>query len=45
MDAQAGYEKGITTLAAALAGSNMVCHYPGMLGSLIGMSFEDGDRR
>lgn len=40
MDAQAGYEKAITTLAAALAGSNMVCHYPGMLGSLIGMSFE-----
>ena len=40
MDAQAGYEKAITTLAAALAGGNMVCHYPGMLGSLIGMSFE-----
>jgi len=40
MDAQAGYEKAITTLAAALAGANMVSHYPGMLGSLIGMSFE-----
>jgi trimethylamine--corrinoid protein Co-methyltransferase len=40
MDAQAGYEKAITTLVAALAGSNMVCNYPGMLGSLIGMSFE-----
>lgn len=40
MDAQAGYEKAITTVTAALAGGNMVSHYPGMLGSLMGMSFE-----
>jgi trimethylamine--corrinoid protein Co-methyltransferase len=30
MDAQAGYEKAITTLSAALAGANMVCAYPGI---------------
>lgn len=40
MDAQAGYEKAITTVTAALAGGNMISHYPGMLGSLMGMSFE-----
>jgi trimethylamine---corrinoid protein Co-methyltransferase len=40
VDAQAGYEKGITTTAAALAGGNLVSVYPGILGSLIGQSFE-----
>jgi trimethylamine--corrinoid protein Co-methyltransferase len=40
MDAQAGYEKAITTLAAALAGANMVNTYPGVVGSLLGQSFE-----
>jgi trimethylamine--corrinoid protein Co-methyltransferase len=40
MDAQAGYEKALTTAAAALAGGNLVSAYPGMVGSLIGQSFE-----
>jgi trimethylamine--corrinoid protein Co-methyltransferase len=40
MDAQAGYEKAITTLAAVLAGGNMVSAYPGIVGSLIAQSFE-----
>ena len=40
MDAQAGYEKAITTLAATLAGGNMVCTYPGVVGSLLAQSFE-----
>lgn len=40
MDAQAGYEKGLTTLAAALAGGNIVSPYPGIVGSLLGQSFE-----
>ncbi len=40
MDAQAGYEKAITTTAAALAGGNGVCAYPGAVASLIGFSFE-----
>jgi trimethylamine--corrinoid protein Co-methyltransferase len=40
MDAQAGYEKAITTMAAALAGGNLVNAYPGIVGSLIGQSFE-----
>ena len=40
MDAQAGYEKGITTAALALAGCNLVAAYPGIVGSLIGQSFE-----
>ena len=40
MDAQAGYEKAITTTAAVLAGGNDVCTYPGSVGSLIGISFE-----
>jgi len=40
MDAQAGYEKAITTTAAVLAGSTFVCPYPGIVGSLIGQSFE-----
>lgn len=40
MDAQAGYEKGITITAAALAGGNLVSAYPGVVGSLMGQSFE-----
>jgi trimethylamine--corrinoid protein Co-methyltransferase len=40
MDAQAGYEKGITTVAAILAGGNQVCTYPGIVGSLMAQSFE-----
>jgi trimethylamine--corrinoid protein Co-methyltransferase len=40
MDAQAGYEKAITTLSAVLAGGNMVCAYPGIVGSLLAQSFE-----
>ncbi|MCP4301300.1 MAG: trimethylamine methyltransferase [Gammaproteobacteria bacterium] len=40
MDVQAGYEKAITTMAAALAGGNLVAAYPGIVGSLIGQSFE-----
>jgi trimethylamine--corrinoid protein Co-methyltransferase len=40
MDAQAGYEKAITATALALAGGNLVAAYPGIVGSLIGHSFE-----
>jgi trimethylamine--corrinoid protein Co-methyltransferase len=40
MDAQAGFEKAIGTTAAALAGCNLLCTYPGALGSLIGTSLE-----
>jgi trimethylamine--corrinoid protein Co-methyltransferase len=40
MDAQAGYEKAITTLSAALAGANLVNTYPGIVGSLLAQSFE-----
>lgn len=40
MDAQAGYEKAISTLSAALAGSNLLNTYPGIVGSLIGQSLE-----
>ncbi len=39
-DTQAGFEKAITTLAAALAGGNSVCTYPGSVGSIMGTSFE-----
>ena len=39
-DAQAGYEKGVTLALAALAGCNRVCEAGGMLGSLMGCSFE-----
>jgi trimethylamine--corrinoid protein Co-methyltransferase len=39
-DAQAGYEKGVTAVLAALAGCNRVCESAGMLGSLMGCSFE-----
>jgi trimethylamine--corrinoid protein Co-methyltransferase len=40
MDAQAGYEKAITTTALALAGGNLIAAYPGVVGSLLGQSFE-----
>jgi trimethylamine--corrinoid protein Co-methyltransferase len=40
MDAQAGYEKALTVVAAALAGCNQVSSYPGIVGSLMGQSFE-----
>jgi trimethylamine---corrinoid protein Co-methyltransferase len=40
MDAQAGYEKALTNVTAALAGANLVSSYPGIVGSLMGQSFE-----
>jgi len=40
MDVQAGYEKALTVATAALAGGNLVSAYPGIVGSLIGQSFE-----
>ena len=39
-DAQAGFEKGISLTLAALAGCNRVCEAAGMMGSLMGCSFE-----
>ena len=39
-DAQAGYEKGLTTALAGLAGANIVAEAVGMVGSLMGASFE-----
>jgi len=39
-DSQAGFEKGITTLAATLAGAPFIASYPGAVGSLIAVSFE-----
>jgi trimethylamine--corrinoid protein Co-methyltransferase len=39
-DNQAGYEKGITVTLAALAGCNNVSESAGMVGSLMGCSFE-----
>ena len=39
-DNQAGFEKGITTLAATLAGAPYITPYPGAVGSLIAVSFE-----
>ncbi|MCP4182210.1 MAG: trimethylamine methyltransferase [Hyphomicrobiales bacterium] len=39
-DAQAGLEKGISLTLAALAGCNRVCEAAGMMGSLMGCSFE-----
>lgn len=39
-DAQAGYEKGITALAAGLSGGNLIYEAAGMYGSLLGASFE-----
>jgi trimethylamine--corrinoid protein Co-methyltransferase len=40
MDAQAGYEKALTNVTAALAGANLIAAYPGIVGSLMGQSFE-----
>jgi trimethylamine--corrinoid protein Co-methyltransferase len=40
VDAQYGYEKALTTLAAALAGPAWLSPYPGVVGSLLGQSFE-----
>lgn len=39
-DNQAGFEKGVTTAIAALAGGNFVSESAGMLSSLIGVSYE-----
>jgi trimethylamine--corrinoid protein Co-methyltransferase len=39
-DNQAGYEKGLTTVLAGMAGANLVSESAGMLGSLLGVSFE-----
>ncbi len=39
-DNQAGYEKGITVTLAAAAGANLVNESAGMMGSLLGSSFE-----
>ncbi len=39
-DIQAGYEKGITGLAAALAGSNYIHHSAGLLESLMAVAYE-----
>ncbi|MDH3519785.1 MAG: trimethylamine methyltransferase family protein [Myxococcales bacterium] len=39
-DNQAGYEKGVSVALAALAGANIVSETSGMLGSLMGCSFE-----
>jgi len=39
-DNQAGYEKGLTTALAGLAGANMVYEAAGMLASLMAVSFE-----
>jgi len=40
MDVQAGFEKALSVSAAALSGCNMVAAYPGIVGSLIGQSYE-----
>lgn len=39
-DIQAGYEKGITSSAAALAGSNFIHHSAGLLESLLTVAYE-----
>ena len=39
-DAQAGYEKALSTLATGLAGANLVYESAGMFASLLGCSFE-----
>ncbi|MDQ3707977.1 MAG: trimethylamine methyltransferase family protein [Actinomycetota bacterium] len=39
-DIQAGYEKGLTGLAAALAGSNYIHHSAGLLESLLTVAYE-----
>lgn len=40
VDNQAGFERGITAVLAALAGSNIVSEVGGMMASLLGCSFE-----
>ncbi|MGI9462485.1 MAG: trimethylamine methyltransferase family protein, partial [Aestuariivirgaceae bacterium] len=40
IDAQAGLEKGLTSLAAGLAGANMVYESAGMMASIMGASFD-----
>ena len=40
VDAQMGMEKGLSALAAGLAGANMVYESAGMMASLLGASFE-----
>ena len=40
IDAQYGMEKGITSMAAALAGGNLIYESSGMTASLLGVSFE-----
>ena len=40
VDAQYGVEKGVTALAAGLAGGNLVYESSGMTASLLGASFE-----
>lgn len=40
IDAQYGMEKGLTSLAAALAGGNLIYESSGMTASLLGVSFE-----
>tara|TARA_R110002096_G_scaffold22170_11_gene71629 strand:+ start:13750 stop:15279 length:1530 start_codon:yes stop_codon:yes gene_type:complete len=40
LDAQYGMEKGMTSLAAALAGGNLIYESSGMTASLLGVSFE-----
>ena len=40
VDAQMGMEKGMTALAAGLAGGNMIYESSGMMASLLGVSFE-----
>jgi trimethylamine--corrinoid protein Co-methyltransferase len=39
-DAQAGWEKGMTTLLAAMGGSNYIHHAAGMLESMLGVAYE-----
>ncbi len=39
-DVQHGFEKGITLALASMAGANRVCEAAGMMGSLMGCSFE-----
>ena len=39
-DVQHGFEKGITLALASMAGANRICEAAGMMGSLMGCSFE-----
>ena len=39
-DVQHGFEKGVSLTLAAMAGANRVCEAAGMMGSLMGCSFE-----